>query len=352
MILTRRIKFFAENKEDNKKLFQYLHDGQRVLNDVYKNVALVNYVQNMDFLLDGTRKKIDEVCDNKSPNYSVAKKYKHLMPSSIYDACSTMANNDFKSDMSDIAKGVRSLRNYKKGTLPFRISGLRFVAKEKHYQFLLFGISISLVLGADKNDTASVLNRCINNIDGYKFSDSKFQYCERDKCFYLLLSIDFPKKDNTFDENMKAYATIGIDNFINIEYGAKKEYAIGDVSEFIEKRTQMRVARRRIQRNIYAKGGQGRNKKMKASDKIMDAESRFVDTYLHQVSANFINFLVRNKIGIVYLKTDESIFEKVDKDIKKLIVSNWSNYNLESKIMYKANMNGIEVIKEAVCAAV
>ena len=119
---------------------------------------------------------------------------------------------------------------------------------------------------------------------------------------------------------------------------------IGDGDNFISKRTQIKEERRKLNRQLsYTAGGHGRKKKLKPMDRFKENERNFAKNYNHQVSKKVVEFAVNNRAKYINLE-DLSGFAKDTKDKKKKkILSEWSYYQLQSFIKYKAQRKGIEV---------
>lgn len=351
-IITRKIQIKPVSKDDYEKLHNICYWGSKILNDVYSNMALVFRARNLEYIKGEAMPKIEDLCNNKSPNYTVAKKYKSKVKSYVYNGCSFKARKDFENDIKDVLSGKRSYRSYRKHcSVPFMITGLRLISTiSKEYNWLFAGIPIVSYLGSDRNSTRILLNRVYEG--EYKLCDSSIKYDSKKKKFFIFLVFKMPESVVKYDEERQAEFNLSIDNLISIDYGGKKDYNIGDMSLFLAKRTELRLARRRLSQQLkFRKGGKGRNKKMKAFDRIGQKEHNFVETFLHGIAKASVDFCEKNRIGTIVLNTDDTIFSEVDEQMKKLIVSNWSAYSLKSKIEYKAKMRGIK-IKEAVCAAV
>jgi IS605 OrfB family transposase len=158
----------------------------------------------------------------------------------------------------------------------------------------------------------------------------------------LNLSISIPKKNIELDEN----TVVGVDMGVAIPAMCalnKNTYArkrIGSKEDFLRVRTKIQSQRKRLQANLkYSNGGHGRNKKMRALSKFEHYESNFVKSYNHMVSKEVVNFAVKNRAKYI------NVEDLTGYDSSKFILRNWSYYQLQQFITYKANMYGIEVRK-------
>ena len=100
---------------------------------------------------------------------------------------------------------------------------------------------------------------------------------------------------------------------------------------------------KRIQDGIaYARSGNGTKRKQKALYKSDNMESKYVSHRLHLYSRKLIDFCIRQQAGTLVLKNQE---EKIGiAKEQEFVLRNWSYYELQTKIKYKAEKAGIELI--------
>jgi IS605 OrfB family transposase len=114
--------------------------------------------------------------------------------------------------------------------------------------------------------------------------------------------------------------------------------SIGSQDDFLRVRTQINNQRKRLQRSLsYAKGGHGRKKKLKSLDKFKNKERHFVQTYNHMVSKRIIDFALKHHAKYINIEYLEGY------NIEEFFLRNWSYYELQQYIKYKAAKYGIEV---------
>lgn len=167
------------------------------------------------------------------------------------------------------------------------------------------------------------------------------------------LTLEVPQIKMCLDENV----TVGVDLgqaipamcALNNDY--YKRLAIGNVDDFLRIRTQMQEERKRLQCHLRnANGGHGRKKKLRALERLKQREKNFVQTYSHMVSRKVVDFAVKHNAKYINIE-DLSGFGRdkyghvKDDEQAKMVLRNWSYYNLQEKIKYKANIYGIEVRK-------
>lgn len=168
------------------------------------------------------------------------------------------------------------------------------------------------------------------------------------KSIILNLSTSTPKgvvedvPNITLDENVVVGVDLGIAIpavcALNINDYVKK--SIGSKDDFLRVRTRIQAQRRRLQKNLnQTSGGHGRIKKLKTLDKFQAKETHFAQQYNHFVSKQVVDFAIKNNAKYINL-------EDLTKDgFKDSLLRNWSYYQLQQYIKYKANRVGIVVRK-------
>lgn len=205
---------------------------------------------------------------------------------------------------------------------------------------IMCGFELEIILGKRNNENVNelkaTLERCISG--EYKICQSSITI---DKDVILNLTIDIPLE--TKYKPIKG-RVLGVD--LGIKYPAYmclsddtyKRKAIGSATDFIRVREQMQSRRKHLQKNIkLTKGGKGRKKKTQALERIRDKERNFANTYNHSISKKVVEFAKQHKCEKIHL-------EKLTKDgFPNTILSNWSYYELQNMIDYKAEREGIKV---------
>lgn len=118
--------------------------------------------------------------------------------------------------------------------------------------------------------------------------------------------------------------------------------SIGSADDFIRVRTKIQAQRKRLQKDLAkSNGGHGRKKKMAAIERFEQYESNWVRSYNHMVSRRIVDFAIKNQAKYINIECLEGFGESGH----SYILRNWSYYQLQQDIIYKANMVGIEVRK-------
>lgn len=194
--------------------------------------------------------------------------------------------------------------------------------------------------GSNKNkeELDTTLLRLISG--EYEVCASSIGLCKDKKKIVLNLSMKIPKKELELDENTVVGVDLGLVVpaccALNNNMYVKK--AIGSVAEFLRVRTQLQSQYRRMQKQVATNnGGHGRKKKMQPLDKFREKERNFVKTYNHYVSKEVVYFAVKNNAKYINME-DLSGFKGDNR-----ILRNWSYYELQQFIEYKAAKYGIVV---------
>lgn len=261
-------------------------------------------------------------------------------------AITQRVKKDFKTSLKNgLAKGERTITNYKRDyPLLTRGRDLKFQYKDDDIIIKWVNkIVFKVVLGSGKiKENKIELQHTLHKIidKEYKVGQSSLQF-DRNNNLILNLNLDIPY--NPKNEIVEG-RTLGVD--LGIKYPAymclnddtyKREH-IGSIDDFLRIREQMQDRRRKLQHDLkFIKGGKGRNKKMQALDRLRDKEKNFATTYNHMISKNVVEFAKKNQCEYINM-------EKLTKDgFNNAILRNWSYYQLQQYIEYKAEREGIKV---------
>ncbi len=181
-------------------------------------------------------------------------------------------------------------------------------------------------------------------MDGtYKHSDSQIQL--KNGKIFLLLVVDVP----TTKQESNPTLSVGVDLGINIpaycalsEGGYSKGLPLGNREDFLKQRTQMQARYKRLQKALtVTNGGHGRTKKLKALEDLQEKEKNFAKTYNHNISQQIVKFALDNKASTIKLELLEGIARE---EKNRFLLRNWSYYQLQTMIAYKAEKYGLHVL--------
>ncbi|MEC0343714.1 transposase [Peribacillus frigoritolerans] len=262
------------------------------------------------------------------------------------DFATSKATNDFSNDLTlGLLSGERVLRTYKKSN-PLQVRGrnLNFYKEEGSY-FIKFvkGIKFKCVLGAKRQNNTELAKALERVLDGtYKVCDSNITFLDKKLMLNLNLQIDTTARQV---HSKKKGRIVGVDlglrvpAFCAINDNGYIRKRIGDREDFLKVRTQLQARYKRLQRALNsAKGGKGREKKLKGLNRFKEHEKNFTRTYNHFLSKNIVHFALMHGTEQINLE-----LLQMKKMQNKSILRNWSYYQLQQMIEYKASKEGITV---------
>lgn len=372
MVLTRKIQLFpVGDKEEVNRVYKYLRDGIFNQNKAMNQYMSALYVAKIEDISEDDRKELNRLytrisTSKKGSAYSTDIEFPKGLPTTA--SLGQKVKQDFAKSCKDgLLYGKVSLPTYKKdnpliihvdyvrlrSTNPSRDNGI-YHNYESHTEFLehlykndleIFikfanAITFKMVLGNPHRSAA--LRKELQEIfeERYKVCGSTIQI--DGKKIILNMSMEIPKQEVELDEN----TVVGVDLGISIPAVCALnnnnyiKQSIGSKDDFLRVRTAIQSQRRRMQKSLkYTSGGHGRAKKLRALDKLTKHERNFVQTYNHMVSKQVVDFAVKNKAKYINVE-DLSGFNS-----SQFILRNWSFYELQQFITYKAAKYGITVRK-------
>ncbi|ETN96384.1 hypothetical protein [Zhouia amylolytica] len=356
--LTRKIQLLVdlpskEEKEDTIcKLYQWQNRCYRAANLIVSHLYVQEMIKDFFYLSEGIKykladeKKNDDGILNRSrinTTYRViSNRFKGEIPTNILSCLNGTINTTFKQNTTKYWKGERSLENFRKDmAFPFSLEGItRFgYSEEKNaFCFRLFSIPMKTYLGKDFTDKRILLERLLKGEIKLCTSHIKLQ---KGKIFWLAV-FEIEKEKHCLRPEIIAEASLSLEYPIVVKTG-KKRLTIGTKEEFLYRRLAIQAARKRAKIGAtYCKSGHGRKRKIKAIDKFYKVESNYISQRLHVYSRRLIDFCVKHQAGTLLLLNQEEKISVAKEE--KFVLRNWSYYELISKIKYKAEKAGIELI--------
>ena len=370
VMVTRKIRLLVDSEckeqfiEEIKKWKNYQYVTRKCANLISSHAFIQDNIKNLFYIEEGVRLKLckkDE--DNPDGVLSTSKQnttyqvlgnhFKGELPASIMAALNSAITKTYSKERSDVMKGARSVRSYRNNIpVPFMRNSIRNIKKmdDANYSFDIFGTPFRTFFGRDRSYNKGLLENALNELDGYKLHDSSIHLEEdgnKKLKIYLLAVMSFPKIKNEVDPENEIHCFL--DPLHPIVIGDKHSTKIGTYEDFNYGRTQIQERQKQLQAALkYSSGGKGRAKKLQALERFNKKEKNFVQTKLHTYSRQLINYCIKRKIGKIVLSNLTEIESENLKDSKetvdKFIIRNWSYYGLSQMIIYKAALNGIEVV--------
>ena len=371
MILTRKIQLYpCGDKEEINRVYKYIREGMFAQNKAMNQYMSALYISAVEDVSKDDRKELNRLYGRISTSKkgsAYAKDIEFSKGLKLGTFAQAVRQDFSKSCKDGLLCGKVSLPTYKKDnpllidsdyvrlqrTNPHNNFGMYHNYKS-HTDFLehLYSKDLEVFIKFANNITfkmvfgnphkSGALRNEIQQIfeENYTVCGSSIQI-DGTKII-LNLSMEIPKQELELDEN----TIVGVDLGLNIPAVCglnNNDYIrqfIGSKDDFLRVRTKSQAQRRRLQKSlIMASGGHGRKKKLKAIDRLSDKERNFVKTYNHKVSRKVVDFAVKNKAKYINIE-DLSSYNS-----SKFILRNWSFYELQQFITYKANKYGIEVRK-------
>lgn len=189
---------------------------------------------------------------------------------------------------------------------------------------------------------SSVFDRTISG--EYKIGTSQFLYNEKKKKWFFNLTYSFVPQKRELDKNIILGIDLGVTNPATIAVSNDDWYYkfVGD-GEFLSSfKRQEEARKRRLQRSRKWAGegsvGHGTKTRIKPLEMLRVTISNFKKTENHKYSKYIVDEAVRLGVGIIQME-DLSGISEVDTFLK-----DWTFYDLQQKIKYKAEEKGIEVV--------
>lgn len=356
MVKTAKIYLCCDNKEMYKLLWK-LQDNTRAI----KNKAIQMLWEWNNFSQD-YKKQYEEFPKPKDIlNYTVSGfmydklKEESLLNSGNLSATLQLVEKQFKTNQKDFLRGDKSIICFKKNQpLDIHNKSIR-LSHEKN----TFYADISLMNKSTAKDnnggscslpfrlmikdrsTRSIIERCYDGV--YSISGSKIKYDEKKKMWYLNLSYGFEKQ---YAESIDKGKILGVylandKPFTASVLGDYDRLAV-DLNEIEHYRKSIESRRRAMlkQSTICGDGrvGHGYHKRVKPIETLSHKVACTRDTLNHKYSKAIIDYALRKGCGTIQMENLTGISAK-DKYLK-----NWSYYDLQTKIEYKAKEKGIDVI--------
>jgi IS605 OrfB family transposase len=172
----------------------------------------------------------------------------------------------------------------------------------------------------------------------YKINESKLTYDKKKKKFYIILGYGFEKAENIERTNIMGINLRVIDYAVYAAiHNSKIRFKIhgGEIEAFRNQIEKRRLSLRK-QRITCNNNKRGRNRMLRPVVKIGNIISNFKNLINHNYSKTIIGFAIKNDVKEIRMEDLSGI------SIKNNFLKNWSYYDLQQKIKYKAENNNIK----------
>lgn len=355
--LTRKIQLLIDVPSNEKnemweKLYRYQNRCFRAANFIVSHLYVQEMIKDFFYLTEEIQYKLADANKDQMGIFTRSKtnttartvfdRFKGEIPTDILGSLNNTIQSVFSKNKADYWQGLKSLRNFKKDIpipLPVKcISKMKYDPEKKAFCFNMFAIPIKTFLGKDFSDKRLIMERLLR--DEIKLCTSQIQL-KAGKIYWLAV-FEFEKEQHLLQPEIIAEASLSLEHPIVAKIGNVR-INIGSKEEFLYRRLAIQASQKRIQDGIaFARSGNGAKRKQKALYKTENLESKYVSNRLHMYSRKLIDFCIQQQAGTLILKNQEDKIG-IAKD-NEFVLRNWSYYELQTKIKYKAEKAGIELI--------
>ncbi|MGM0934054.1 MAG: hypothetical protein ACQEWD_11475 [Bacteroidota bacterium] len=358
--LTRRIQLLIdlptkeERQEAKLKLYQWRYRCHKAANLIVSHLYVQEMIQEFFYLSESVKYKlVDEKKDelgifNRSRMNTtyrmVSDRFKGEMPTNILSHLNSSIQSTFRKNREEYWKGERSLHNFKKEmAFPFSmegVCGLEFNPEKSAFCFRFFSIPVKTYLGRAFDDKWKLMHQLTKGEIKMRTSHLKL----KDGKIFMLATFEIEKEKHRLRPEVVAEASLSLEYPVMVKIG-KARLSIGSREEFLYRRLAIQAACRRTRDGVkYARSGNGHKRKTKAVERFRDKEHNYVNQRLHVYSRELIDFCVKHQAGTLVLVDQEKKIEIAKEEA--FVLRNWSYYDLMTKIKYKAEKAGIELLTD------
>ena len=201
-----------------------------------------------------------------------------------------------------------------------------------------------VVLVVRDPSTRTILDRLISTEENNKsWGQGALQIVKKRSSWYCIISYHFEAEEEyKLDPEKIMGIDLGMTNAIYWAFNfSLKRGRIpgGEVEEF---RKRIRARRISFQNQSKYSGdsrsGHGRKRKLEPTDKLREKEANFRNQINHRYAHHIVEVACKNNCGTIQMEDLSGITDNKGKFLK-----NWPYYDLQQKIIYKAEEKGIEV---------
>lgn len=385
--LTRKYRLqVVGDDQERSRVYKYIRNAMDATYKCYNEYMSARYIAELKSETDEEKEELTKLV-NKLYSRQTGTKLESAFTSNIEfpkglalaSTIENLASKKFKDIKNDVINGRVSLPTYKKdGAVPLHVRYVSLEGEKGSGHGFHHGYDTleQLYYGLEKDLEPKVFLRFPDKIEfrvcfgnpyksreqrkvfmrifsgEYKSQGSSIQINSKGKII-LNLTMEVPKKEMKHIDGVVVGVDLGmaIPAMCALNNDLYDKCDIGNINDFLRVRTAIAARRRRLQKSLTTtNGGHGRTKKLQALDRFAETERNFVQTYNHMVSRNVVDYAVKH--GAVQINVEDlSGFgrdkngKSLDDERKKKVLRNWSYFELQQQITYKAAQYGIEVRK-------
>lgn len=293
------------------------------------------------------------------------KKIMNIVNTSNTGQTNAFVMKKWNTDRNDILNYRKTLTNYKldmpiylknssykiaRGTSGFEVECSLF---NREYQKANNIGRLTFTIDKLDGNKKSTLDKIISG--EYKQGSAQLVQDKKGK-WYINISFGFEAKEKELDINRVLGIDLGITNAVAMQIydTSTSEWdrlswkeCILDGKELIHFRQKIEARRIGLLKNSKiaevntGKAGHGRYTRTKSIDSMSEKVNNYRDTLNHKYSRYIIDFAIKNNCGTIQMENLEGVTSKA----RESFLKNWSYFDLQSKIEYKADEVGIKVLK-------
>jgi IS605 OrfB family transposase len=377
-IITRKIELIpiGDKQEKNRiitKIKDWQYISRKAANFIASHFYLQDQAKEMIYVKEDVRVKLLNYAKDKegilntsylNTVYKIlSEKFKGTIPMGSLATLSQNIYKTYKSEKSDVLKGEKSLRSYR-NNIPFvlpksLIKSLNYNDQDQVIIEIMEKVKLKMNFGKDKSGNEIIVRNIINGY--YKLKDSSIIWDKNKSKIFLYMVCGIPVKEKKLDENIIIGMNLGMNTPLYAACNNGTSKKIGYKEEFLYKRLQIQKQKKELSKYVkFNKGGKGRKKKLKPLDNIRQKERNFVKTKNYQYSSELIKYAIEQNAGIIYIEdfkgiaqpkrkkknNENELIDEKKEYLDKFVLRNWSYFELQNMIEYKAKKEGINVIKK------
>lgn len=365
-ITTKKIQIVpVGDKEEVNRVYTYLRDGiynqHRILNTYMSQVGCLYFSCGKDYKSEYFKEEMRKIFRNTNEAIKDIPQAKGL---GMAGACGMRVKKDFSTALKNgLAKGDRRLPEYKRD-FPLLVKakigdgGLHFYSQEdvngegetylNYYIKFVNGITFRVFFGTKgRRDfyLPSLLDGIVNYPDEYKVCDSTIQIDKGKIILNLVVNISKAPEAYKPVKGRCMSVVLGYNQPLVVSISdADKPFYLGVIESdtIVDRRLEIQNHRRRLQMaRKMAKGGHGRDRKMRNLNQQDHYEKNVMKNFNHILSKAVVNFAKQHKVETIVI--DDMSIDEIKQ--KPIVLRNWSFFELETFIIYKAKALGIETVK-------
>jgi IS605 OrfB family transposase len=355
--------------------FEYNQIKQMIKDMQYLNYKALNNAMSMLYSYDRIKEQIKTIYGDKVEDKAIfGKSYNAYIENRMNEdmigfssgniaQTRQFVNNQYNTDKKKgLLKGNVSISTFKREN-PIIIHNKSFKLRNMNSYTVEIGLfntakqkelnvkRLNFIIDKIDSNKKQTINKIING--EYKQGSAQLKITNKGK-IELTISFSFEvKKEDNLQKNKILGVDLGITNvatmsvyntdFEDWERISYKESLI-DGTELIHYRQKIEAKNRQLSISSKNVGdgriGHGYKTRMKPLEKTRNKVNKFRDTYNHKTSRYIVNLALKYKCAVIQMEDLSGFTEEQSESLLK----NWSYYDLQQKVKYKAEEVGIEIV--------